>query len=281
MPKPKSIFISAYLFLCAVAAAIAAWKVVAGDTPWAWLWALTLPVLYLSVGNVVLHHSATTSRWLPIPSALAAIGTLAAIHAAVAGAASPWLAATAAILASGYLAYLLWYSRFPSRKDSRIVRGQKLPEFTAKRQDGSVVSSRDLAGSPTLLIFYRGNWCPLCSTQVRDLAKSYRELSKRGIRTVLVSPQSPEHTADLAAKVDAPMEFWIDQDLAAARALGILDPGGLPAGMEVLGYDQDTVLPTSILVDAHGIVFYDDQTDSYRIRPEPEDYLRAFDAWKP
>jgi len=185
--------------------------------------------------------------------------------------------AGAALLAAGYAAYLFWYSRFPARTGSRIRRGLPLPEFTARRLDGTEVSSRDLMGSPALLVFYRGNWCPLCVTQVKDIAKNYRKLSERGIRTVLVSPQSQEHTSDLAERFDAPMEFWIDEGLAAARALGIADIGGLPAGMGILGYENDTVLPTSILVDADGVVFHDDQTDSYRIRPEPEDYLAAFD----
>lgn len=278
MPKAKSIFISAYLGLCALAAIAAAWMAAVHDGSWIWILALTLPVLYLSVGNLLLHHSATTSRWLPIPSLLAAIGTLAAILSSLAGTTSPWTGSTALALGLGYVAYLFWYSRFPARTDSRIRRGSPLPGFTARRLDGTTASSRELRGSPALLVFYRGNWCPLCSTQVRALARNYQELSKRGIRTILISPQSQEHTADLARRFDAPMEFWIDEGLAAARTLGIVDVGGIPAGMEILGYDSDTVLPTSILVDAEGVVFYDDQTDSYRIRPEPEDYLAAFDA---
>lgn len=95
---------------------------------------------------------------------------------------------------------------------------------------------------------------------------------------VLVSPQAESHTASLAKQFDAPLEFWVDQDLSVARALGLVDEKGLPLGMEALGYAQDTVLPTSILLDERGIVFHDDQTDSYRIRPEPADYLAAFDA---
>ena len=63
-----------------------------------------------------------------------------------------------------------------------------------------------------------------------------------------------------------------------ARALGIVDEKGLPLGIEPFGWETDTVLPTSILLDERGIVFHDDQTDSYRIRPEPADYLAAFDA---
>jgi len=279
MARLKSVFVTLYLGFCSVAATLATWKIV-GTGAWAWVGVLaaTLPVLYLSVGNVLLHHSATTSRWLGIPSALLALGLMASLVPWLPGSATLQIAVWMSVCLSGYLSYLLWYSRFAPRDGSRIARGRPLPVFQATDLQGRPVSSADLAGAPALLVFYRGNWCPLCVTQVQDLARNYRALRDRGIRVVLVSPQSPEHTASLAKRFDAPMEFWIDAGLAAARTLGIVDEQGLPLGMEVLGYDRDTVLPTSILVDERGIVFHDDQTDSYRIRPEPEDYLAAFDA---
>lgn len=75
--------------------------------------------------------------------------------------------------------------------------------------------------------------------------------------------------------VEAPLTFWVDQDLSAAKALGLVDKQGVPVGM--LGYGSDTVLPTVIMTDARGIEFYNDQTDSYRVRPLPEDFLAAFE----
>ena len=60
----------------------------------------------------------------------------------------------------------------------------------------------------------------------------------------------------------------------AATQLGILDKWGTPMGMQVLGYESDTVLPTTVLTDSRGHIVYSDQTDNYRVRPEPE----AFEA---
>lgn len=279
MNRAKAVFVSLYLAACAAAASLAAYQILRfGSWAWVGVLAATLPVLYLSAGNILLHHSATTTRWLPVPSALLVLGTLAPLLPVLPGARTPTLLLVHLALVIGYAAYLLWYSRFAPRDRTRIRRGHPLPHFTAQDLEGKRVSSRDLAGSPALLVFYRGNWCPICVTQVQDLARSYRALRDRGIRVILVSPQSPEHTASLARRFEVPMEFWIDADLSAARTLGILDAQGLPLGMEVLGYERDTVLPTSILIDGRGVVFHDDQTDSYRIRPEPEDYLAAFDA---
>lgn len=279
MNRAKAIFVSFYLAACAAAASLAAYQILRFGS-WAWVGVLasTLPILYLSAGNILFHHSATTTRWLPVPSGLLVLGSLAVLLPGLPGSRTPSLVLVQLGLAIGYAAYLLWYSRFAPRDRTRIRRGQPLPNFDAVDLEGRRVSSRELAGTPALLVFYRGNWCPICVTQVQDLARNYRALRDRGVRVILVSPQSPEHTASLARKFDAPMEFWIDENLSAARTLGILDAQGLPLGMEVLGYERDTVLPTSILIDGRGVVFHDDQTDSYRIRPEPEEYLAAFDA---
>lgn len=279
MPHLKRTFVSLFLSLCAFDAFYAGW-ILWSRAEWAWigLLAATLPILYLSVGNLLLHHTATTSRWLPLPSATVALGTLVGLVPVLPGAGSGALWVSFGLLDTGYLVYLLWYSRFSPRTASRIRRGQPLPDFTTRTLDGKTVTSRDLVGSPFLLVFFRGNWCPFCVAQVKELARAYRELHARGVRVVLVSPQAERHTASLAKQFDVPLEFWVDQDLSVARALGLVDEKGLPLGMEALGYAQDTVLPTSILLDERGIVFHDDQTDSYRIRPEPADYLAAFDA---
>jgi hypothetical protein len=45
----------------------------------------------------------------------------------------------------------------------------------------------------------------------------------------------------------------------------------------MLGYDSETILPTVVIADGEGKIILADQTDNYRIRPEPETFLRAFD----
>lgn len=276
MPFLKRLFVTLYLGFAAVIAGYAIWQCFHARWVWLGLTASTLPVLYLSVGNVLLNHSATTRRWLPVPGILASVGALWNL--------AWWLhggqvlpLAIQAVSVAGYLAYLFWYSRF-GRKLSFVVTNEKpLPEFEAVTVDGRRASSGELLGAPALFVFYRGNWCPVCVTQIKEVAANYRKLQDKGIQVVMVSPQSDAHTRELARKIDAPLAFWRDQDLSAAKTLGLVDKQGVPVGMDLLGYDPDTVLPTVIMTDENGIVFYNDQTDSYRVRPLPEDFLKAFE----
>ena len=45
--------------------------------------------------------------------------------------------------------------------------------------------------------------------------------------------------------------------------------------MQALGYDSDTVMPTVIITDREGRVVWTDETDNYRVRPEPETFLQV------
>jgi len=151
--------------------------------------------------------------------------------------------------------------------------GAVFPDLEFRDLEGAVVNSRDWRGRSTILMFYRGNWCPLCNVQVKELAAGYREIEALGARVVLVSPQSAQHSRDLAAKFEAPMSFLVDENNTAARHLGIQHPGGTPLGL--VGYDSETVLPTAIVLDAEGVVRFSDQTDNYRFRPDPALFMEV------
>ena len=52
----------------------------------------------------------------------------------------------------------------------------------------------------------------------------------------------------------------------------------MPLGMEAMGYAADTVMPTVIITDAQHNIIWLDETDNYRVRPEPETFLRVIDS---
>jgi peroxiredoxin len=112
--------------------------------------------------------------------------------------------------------------------------------------------------------------------QIKEVAASYQALEKLGVRVFLVSPQPETHTKELAKKFNVNYHFMIDERNQAASLLGIDAKDGTPKGMEVFGYDSDTVLPTAILTDQNGLIIFTDQTDNYRVRPEPDTFLRVF-----
>lgn len=173
------------------------------------------------------------------------------------------------------LVYVFWYSKNGRTPSAALAVGSALPQLAFVDLDGAPVSSLDWVGTPTILLFYRGTWCPLCNVQVRELADGYREIAARGAQVVLVSPQPARESAKLAARFDAPMQFLVDVDNAAARVLGIQHPGGAPLGVAP---EVESVLPTAVVLDADGVIRFAHETDNYRFRPDPALFLEALET---
>jgi len=178
----------------------------------------------------------------------------------------------AGITLLAWLVYLRWYSVFHERDAKALSVGSPLPEFQLESLEGHTVSSESFKAKPHLLLFYRGNWCPFCTAQIEELAAAYQRLENSGVSVVLISSQSLKKNQQLASQFDVPMIFLRDRDNTAAQQLGIGHKWGTPMGLQLLGYTSDTVLPTVILTNSEGNIVFSDQTDNYRVRPEPETF---------
>lgn len=271
----KRFFVPMWLMLVAAMAAHAIWALsVAPNLAWVGVVIATATVMGF-FGVLFLRTTARTSARLPGVGAVIAVGAVVS-WSGLPAAALPAAYGGAVLL--GWFAYVFWYSRFGRQASAALRVGEPLPDFTVYDADGAERRASELVGRPALVLFFRGNWCPLCMAQIREIAAGYRELAARGVQVWLVSPQSQGHTRALAERFDVPFTFLTDADGQAARTLDIFDAAGTPAGMEVLGYEAATVLPTAIVLDAAGRVVLADQTDNYRVRPEPATFLAALDG---
>ena len=189
------------------------------------------------------------------------------------GAASGMVHVWAGLCLLLWFVYLRWYSVFPERRNAALVQGADLPEFELKSLQSEMVNSTSFRGRYHVFVFYRGNWCPLCSAQITELAGQYRELQNLGAEVILISSQPQAHSLRLANRFDAPMQFFQDVKNNAASKLGIMESFGTPAGLQLLGYGSDTARPTVIISDPEGKILYTDETENYRIRPEPSEFL--------
>jgi len=155
--------------------------------------------------------------------------------------------------------------------------GNRLPDFDAVDDRGKPVGSADLRGHPAVLLFVRGTWCPFCSSQVRELTRYYREITASGARLVLMTPKPLETTRRVAEFFDVDFEFWLDKNLDVARRLGLLVEGVVP-GEYRAEFGEDSLWPTSLVVDADGIIRYTSLSRFLLDRPDPRKLLRIVSA---
>lgn len=170
---------------------------------------------------------------------------------------------------------LIWTVRkkIKSRPIPEAIRpGNSLPIFSALDEDGATLSSLSLRGTPTVLLFVRGSWCPFCSRQVANLTRYYNEITSTGARLILVTPQPLDTTRRVADAFGVDFEFWLDESLAIAKSLDLLSVDSVP-GKHRVDYGNDTIWPTSLVVDAEGIIQFAELSRFIVDRPNPQKLL--------
>jgi len=275
MSALKSTFISSYMMLAMVVTIYAGWMLLQGNSlAWIGVVMTTAPFLMVISWLMIMRNVARTPDRLLLLTLIGATGVGMAVYFGYlqAGTVMPMILALVGWI--GFLLYDYWYSHFNRQANAQVRVGAVLPDFSLRDIKGKRITASELvAGKPSILIFYRGNWCPLCMAQIREIAQQYQTLESQGIRIALISPQPHCQTLSLALRHQVKFDYLTDEDNAAARMLGIDDPYGLPMGMQMLGYSSETVMPTVIITDQQGQVIWTDETDNYRVRPEPSLFI--------
>ena len=180
------------------------------------------------------------------------------------------------IIAAVIVVAIIAYRRF--QKAGRPVpamlrRGQPLPDFHAVDESGDPVRSTELHGTAAVILFVRGNWCPFCSSQVENLSAHYKDIVDLGARLILVTPKPLETTRRVAEFFEVEFEFWLDDDLAITKQLGLLLESGVPDNSRK-EYGADTIWPTALVIDPSGIIRYTELSKFIADRPKPETLLQ-------
>lgn len=287
----KSMFIGIYPMLAMGAAGYSVFQLVNNGLSLGWIGALlsTAPMMLIIMMLMMFKNQARTSAHFPLVTILGIAGFGMAIfeyfqasqaEAAYMQASVPTQQLPLTLLISGlglltFLIYNFWYSSLGRADNNNLAKGQQLPEFEVLDVNSVMVSSNSFLGNPNVIVFFRGNWCPLCMAQIKEIVSQYKELDALGAKVKFISPQPEANTAKLSKQHGLNLDFYTDKYNKAAKILGIEMKNGLPMGMQMLGYDSDTALPTVIITDANGKIIHLDETDNYRIRPEPEDFIKV------
>jgi len=264
-----AVAISVVLMLTAIAGAV-----IADYDRLAWVAAavanLPLPMFWL---RLRFSRVARTSADLPLLILVSAAGAVVALWETYMARSAAWQPAAIAIVGTTLLLlYVFWYSRLGRMPNARLEIRNKLPEFELADLDGGRVRSSRFLGAPAVWLFYRGNWDPFCVAQVHEIAGRFADLEKLGIQLNLVSSQPADKVRQLAGELSAPVRFLVDRNAEVAEALDIAERHAIPAG-SAAGYARVGAMPTTIVTNGSGTILFTDQTDNYRVRPEPDIYI--------
>jgi peroxiredoxin Q/BCP len=122
---------------------------------------------------------------------------------------------------------------------SRLNAGDPAPDFTMAADDGSIMSTDDLAGSRYALYFYPKDDTPGCTTQACELRDNWSRVSDIGVEVFGVSPDSVKRHAKFREKYALPYRLLSDEGHRVAEAFGVWVNKKF-AGREYMGTERST-----------------------------------------
>ena len=156
--------------------------------------------------------------------------------------------------------------------------GAKAPDFVVRTTTGA--ARHFGAGSyakPTVLIFYRGGWCPYCNTQISEMRLVEAKLRASGFEIVFLSTDQPNLLYSSLKEKDIHYTLLSDNLMQAAQAFHIayhVDESTL-AKMREYGIDLEKTtgtqlhelpVPSVFIVDTSGTIRYEYSNPDYKIR---------------
>lgn len=165
--------------------------------------------------------------------------------------------------------------------------GAPAPDAALRRPDGTPVDARTrYAAKPSVVVFYRGGWCPYCNTHLGKLATAEPELVKLGYQVLAVSPDAPEALQASLDKGGYKYQLLSDSDMALSKAFGLAFRVDDPTVKKYEGFGIDLAkasgrdhhllpVPAVYLVDQKGNIRFAHWNPDYKKRLDPNELLDA------
>jgi peroxiredoxin len=165
--------------------------------------------------------------------------------------------------------------------------GSAIPAAVVRNADGTErrFGPGPLA-RPTVLIFYRGGWCPYCNRHLGSLKKVEPQLIKLGYDLLFLSADRPEILFSSLKEPDVHYTLLSDASMSAARAYHVayhLDAAALAKYGEY-GVDLEAAsgqkhhqlpVPAVFIIDRAGVIRFVYANPDYTVRITPEALLEA------
>lgn len=158
--------------------------------------------------------------------------------------------------------------------------GDSLVNMELEDQFGEAISL--VNDGPTVVLFYRGSWCPYCTRQLARLTDSIDELTSKGATIIAITPQAEEEEVEMVNElvggqlhivVDHTGELmkYFDVDFEVTEAYQDKIVNVLETDLSETN-DQEVVVlpvPATYIIDSNGVISWRYFDINYRVRATP------------
>jgi len=170
------------------------------------------------------------------------------------------------------------YTQIPEKAEdiSPLLIGETLPEATLLDENGKSINLNvEIAKKKTVLVFYRGGWCPYCNMQLSSLAATEKDILELGYQIIAVSPDDYQNLKPSVDKNKTSYKLYADSDGSFIKNLGI---GFTPNERTTSYIAQKTIgkttevlpVPTVLILNTSGEILFEYISPNYKQRISPE-----------
>lgn len=103
-----------------------------------------------------------------------------------------------------------------------LLIGEKIPNIILKSAENADVPLTDLLKKKkSVLVFYRGGWCPYCNTHLQALAEAEKQIFAEGFQIIAISPDAPANLKITEEKDKVKYTLLSDSKGELIKAIGI------------------------------------------------------------
>ena len=171
--------------------------------------------------------------------------------------------------------------------DDAIGEGDAAPEFCLPSTGGDLIALDDLLSKgPVVVSFIRGEWCPVCRSEIDGLREVTQQIRAAGAELAVITPEGGTQSAKLQRDKGLPFDLLCDLDLGVSTTYGLAFqvPEDLRQGFLADYCDLPTryghggwllPIPATYIVGTDGVVRVAHVDIDYRSRMQPEEILKA------
>lgn len=129
-----------------------------------------------------------------------------------------------------------------------LKEGDKVPQFSAKDQDGNTINLSDYSGKKLIVFFYPKANTPGCTAEACNLRDNYKALQDAGYELLGVSADSQKQQSNFKIKYDFPFPLLADEDHTVLNIFGVWGP------KKFMGREYDGIHRKTFVINEEGTV---------------------------
>lgn len=156
--------------------------------------------------------------------------------------------------------------------------GTEIPSALIKSINGNELDIKEIAkDQKSIIIFYRGGWCPYCNMHLSELQKIEDDIVKLGYKIIAISMDKPEILSTTITEHKMKYELYSDSKANACKEFGIAFKLPESEVDKLKSYHMDIEnssgenhhilpVPSLFLVDQEGIIQFTYVNVDYKVR---------------